>query len=101
MPKSNIAMQKKRYSAFDRPSACVNSQDTSGFKPPQMFTVIEVSGSQKCSHPVQAETLSTSCASTALFGIQKFIIPFPKSLQWLSLVGMHKEYLRQNGLGHS
>ena len=67
MPKSNTVMLKNPYSAFDRLSACVNSKGTSLFKAPQMFTVVAISGSQKCSHPIQAELLSTSHASTALW----------------------------------
>lgn len=65
--KSNIVMLTKPYSAFDRLSACVNSKGTSLFKVPQMFTVIVISGSPKCSHPIPAELLSMSCASTALW----------------------------------
>lgn len=57
VPKSNTVMLKKPYSAFARLSVYMNSKGTSLFKAPQMFTVILISGSQKCSHPIQAELL--------------------------------------------
>lgn len=60
-------MLKSPYLVFDRPPACVSSEDASLFKAPQMVTGV-ISGSQNCAHPVQAELLSTSRASAVLWG---------------------------------
>lgn len=67
VPICNTVMLKKPSSAFARLLVCMNSKGTSPFKVPQMFTVILISGSQECSHAIQAELLrSVICIDSSL-----------------------------------